>query len=124
MFAPFKSVAQYRGELANTYKLPNETILRYAGRVKDLKTAILDGHRRQGKSYVRGFYNEIKEEVLEAFINRLLSEIITRIEHGQPTSLDEAIEWAVKISNSIETEKQRETVIYRNRIPLNLTSSQ
>lgn len=35
----------YRGELANAYKLPNETILKYAGRIKDLKFAILDGHQ-------------------------------------------------------------------------------
>ncbi|KAL6440858.1 hypothetical protein ACFW04_003348 [Cataglyphis niger] len=96
IFASFKSAAQYRGELANTYKLPNKTILKYAERVKDLKTAILDGHRCQGK------------KVLEAFINGLPSEIITRIEYRQPTSLDEAIEWAVNIFNSIEMEKQRE----------------
>ncbi|KAL6418994.1 hypothetical protein ACFW04_011646 [Cataglyphis niger] len=89
IFALSKSVAQYRGELANTYKLPNET--KYAERVKDLKTAILDGHRRQEKGYVREFYNEI-EEVSEAFINGLPSEIITRIEHRQPTFLDEANE--------------------------------
>ena len=108
IFAPHKSVAQYRGELANAYKLPNETILKYAGRIKDLKTAILDGRRRLGRGYVRGFQNEVEEEVLEAFINGLPSNIITRMEHRNIATLDEAIEWAVRISKNLEVEKQRE----------------
>jgi hypothetical protein len=71
IFAPNKSIAQYRGELVNTYKFPTETILKYAGRIKNLKSAILDSSRRQGKNVNRVFCNEIDEEVLEAFINGL-----------------------------------------------------
>lgn len=108
IFAPNKSIAQYRGELANTYKLPTETILKYAGRVKDLKSAILDGNRRQGKGSSRTFIEEVDEEVLEAFINGLPSNIITRMEYRQIRNLDEAIEWAVKISKNLEAEKVRE----------------
>ncbi|XP_029659356.1 uncharacterized protein LOC115233195 [Formica exsecta] len=108
IFAPNKSVAQYRGQLANAYKLPNETILRYAGRIKDLKFAILDGHRRQGTNNPRGFNNEVEGEVLEAFINGLPSNVITRMEYRNITTLDQAIEWAVKISKNLEVEKQRE----------------
>ncbi|CAL1671718.1 unnamed protein product [Lasius platythorax] len=108
IFAPNKSIAQYRGELANTYKLPGETILHYAGKIKDLKSAILDGNRRQGKGMKQSFADEIDEEVLEAFINGLRSNIITRMEHRSITNLDEAIEWAVKISNNLEAEKAHE----------------
>lgn len=108
IFAPNKSIAQYRGELANTYKLPNETILHYAGKIKDLKSAILDGNRRLGKGTKRSFIDEIDEEVLEAFINGLPSNIITRMEHRSISNLDEAIECAVKISRNLEAEKAHE----------------
>lgn len=108
IFAPNKSIAQYRGELANAYKASNETILKYAGRIKDLKFAIIDGSRRQGKGTSRALMAEVDEEVLEAFINGLSSDIITRLEHRQIHSLDEVIEWSVKISKSLEAEKLRE----------------
>lgn len=108
IFAPNKSVAQYHGELANTYKLPNETILHYAGKIKNLKSAILDGNRRQGKGTKRSFIDEIDEEVLEAFINGLPSNIITRMEHRSINNLDEAIECAVKISKNLKAEKSHE----------------
>lgn len=108
IFAPNKSIAQYRGELANAYKLPTETILKYAGKIKDFKSAILDGYRRQGKILTYSFKVEIDQEVLEAFINGLPSNLITRMEHRQITDLDEAIEWAVKLSKNLEVEKMRE----------------
>jgi len=108
IFAPNKSIAQYRGELANAYKLPSETLLKYAGRIKDLRFAIVDGNRRQGKNLNLTSLKEIDEEVLEAFINGLPSQIITRMEHRQINDLDTAIEWAVKISKGLEVEKLRE----------------
>lgn len=80
IFAPNKSISQYRGELANTYKLPTETILKYAGRVKDLNSAVLDENRCQDKGLSRTFTEEINGVVLEAFINGLPSNIITRME--------------------------------------------
>jgi len=79
IFAPNKLIAQYRGELANIYKLPTETILKYAGRVKDLKSAILDENKCQGKD-LSTFMEEVDEEVLEVFINGLPSDIITCME--------------------------------------------
>lgn len=33
IFAPHKTVTQYRGELENIFKLPTESILKYAGRI-------------------------------------------------------------------------------------------
>ena len=108
IFAPYKTVSQYRGELANIFKLPTESILKYVGRIKDLRTAIIDTYRRTrgGDSQ---FIEEIDNEVLEAFINGLPSNIITRIEYRQIGNLDEAIEWAIKISRTLEVEAARET---------------
>lgn len=108
IFAPCKTVSQYRGELANIYKLPNETVLKYAGRVKDLKTAIIDCYRRERGGVNKTFADEIDSEVLEAFTNGLPSELITRIEHRAIGSLDQAIEWAIKLSRTLEIEKTRE----------------
>lgn len=108
IFAPNKTVAQYRGELANIYKLPGESILRYATKIKDLRTAIIDCHRRQRQLTDNEFIKEINEEVLQAFISGLPSDLIVRIEHRPISDLDEAIEWAVKLSKNIENEKIRE----------------
>lgn len=76
--------------------------------MKNLKFAILDGNRRQGKEKSRDFIEEVDEKVLEAFINGLPSNIITHMKHRRITNLDEAIEWAVKISKNLEAEKLRE----------------
>jgi len=48
IFAPNKSVSQYRlcDELVNIYKLP-ETNLKYVGRIKDLRIALIDTSRHQ-----------------------------------------------------------------------------
>ena len=109
IFAPHKTVSQYRGELANIYKLPTESILKYVGRIKDLRTAIIDTYRRTRGGVDSQFIEEIDNEVLEAFINGLPSNIITRIEYRQIGNLDEAIEWAIKISRALEVEAARET---------------
>lgn len=114
IFAPSKTVAQYRGELANIYKYPNETILKYAARVKDLYTAITDCHRRQRQSLDTDFILEINEETRLAFISGLPSELIVRMEYRTINNLDEAIEWAVKLAGIIEHEKIREKI--HNRV--------
>jgi len=108
IFAPNKSVSQYRGELANIYKLPTETILKYAGRIKDLRTALIDTNRRQGRSIDNSFLEEIDTEVLEAFTNGLPSELIVRMEHRAIDNLDHAIELAVNLTRTMEVEKTRE----------------
>lgn len=47
--------------------------------------------------------------MLEAFINGLPSNVITHIEYRQIGTLDEAIEWAVRISKAVEVETALET---------------
>lgn len=42
IFAPHKTVNQYRSVLGNIYQHPNESILEYFGRINDLKAALLD----------------------------------------------------------------------------------
>jgi len=69
IFALNKSVSQYRlrGELANIYKLPMETNLKYAGRIKDLRPAFIDTSRRQGRIINKSFFEEIDAKVLKAY---------------------------------------------------------
>lgn len=107
IFAPCRSVAHYRGELANTYKFYNESVLKYAGRIKNLKTAILDSQRREKGLANREFTEDLDREVLDAFISGLPSELITRIEHRTITNLDEAIELAIRLSRTLDEEKAR-----------------
>lgn len=41
IFGPNKTLNQYRGELGNAYMRPNESVLDYIGRIKELQTAII-----------------------------------------------------------------------------------
>ncbi|CAL1680871.1 unnamed protein product [Lasius platythorax] len=61
--------------------------------------------------------DELNDEVLEAFINGLPSNIITRMEHRRINTLDEAIEWAVKISKNLDAEKLRDRQHTQKFIP-------
>jgi len=81
IFALNKSISRYRGDLANIYKLPTEIILKYVGRIKDLRTALIDTSRHQSQNIDKSFLEEIDAEVLEAFTNGLPLELIVRMEH-------------------------------------------
>jgi len=63
------------------YKLPTEPVLKYDKRIKDLRTALIDTSRRQGRNIDKLFFEEIDAKVLEAFTNSLPSELIVRMEH-------------------------------------------
>lgn len=52
-FGSPKTIDQYRGELSTIYLKPREHMLDYIGRVKDLRTSILDAERRE-----KGFLTE------------------------------------------------------------------
>jgi len=114
IFASNKS--QYRGELANIYKLLTETILKYVGRIKDLRTALIDTSRRQDRNMDKSFFEEINTEVLEAFTNGLSSELIVRMEHRAIDNLDHAKELAINLTRTMEVEKARERHLPRTTV--------
>jgi hypothetical protein len=79
IFGPNKSTDQYRGEMANIYMRPSESLFNYVERIKELRTAILDG-----KITSSGFIDETVKESIEmsardSFVNGLPSDLLIRV---------------------------------------------
>lgn len=71
-FGPGRSSNHYRGQLSSTYKKPNEHILDYIGRIKDLKTAIIEGDQTNaGRPLSQDEIGAIDSFALEAFYEGL-----------------------------------------------------
>lgn len=109
IFGPNKTVDQYRGELANIYMKPNEDILDYIERVKELRTAILDGETYNGylDEYVR---QSIERSAFDSFINGLPADLLVRVKLemiSTGSSLDSAITCAIQLSKTLEAESLR-----------------
>lgn len=107
VFGPNKSTDQYRGELANIYMKPNEHILDYVERVKELRTLILDG-----ESTTSGHIDEERRTLIEmrakdSFINGLPPELLVRVKLETPFSLEQAVVTAIQLTKTLEAENSR-----------------
>lgn len=107
IFAPQKSVNQYRGDLGNIYQKPNEHILDYISRIRDIRLAILDGIKRSAGHISRDKQREIDQETLEAFCNGLPPDVLVRLKIEKYSSLDDAYTKSVKLSEQIKKETER-----------------
>lgn len=107
MFGPQKSVNQYKGELGNIFKKPNETILDYISRIKDLRLAIMDGERILYPDDMNPSFSTINSDVAEAFVNGLPSDVKIRLQLEGYRSLDDCYANAIKISKQIQLEEER-----------------
>jgi len=70
-FGSSKTADQYRGELSTIYLKPNEHILDYISRVKDLRTDIPDMERRDKKRLDSHFVAEIDSLMARSFFEGL-----------------------------------------------------
>ncbi|KZC14515.1 hypothetical protein WN55_07096 [Dufourea novaeangliae] len=106
MFSPSKPSSYYRGQLSSIYKRQNEHILDYIGKIKDLKTAIIEGEKREGKPVDLTLDNF----TLDSFLEGLPSEqrLILKMEGYK--SLNEAFTKSVSIFNKSQIERERERV--------------
>lgn len=72
VFGSGRSPNYYRGQLSMAYKRPNEHILDYIGRIKDLKSAIIDGDQTNlGRPLSETEIASIESFALEAFFEGL-----------------------------------------------------
>ncbi|KYN27418.1 hypothetical protein ALC57_03196 [Trachymyrmex cornetzi] len=71
-FGPSRSSNYYRGQLSIVFKKPNEHILDYIGRIKDLKTAIVEGDQTNfDRTLINAEISSIESYALEAFYEGL-----------------------------------------------------
>lgn len=118
VFGPNKSLDQYRGELGNVYMKHNENVFDYIERVKDLKTAIIDGEVALRGYLDDYFLYEIDKNVLTSFINGLPSDLLIRVKLEGYDSFDDAIMKAVQIQKTMEIEnlRQKSTFYQKSQI--------
>lgn len=116
IFGPNKSLNQYRGELGNLYMLPNEDIFGYIERVKELRTAIIDGEVDISGNLLPQDEDRIDHECLDAFINGLSSDLLVRLRlEGRYSNLNDAIALAIQLSKTLEAESRRKKPVYPTR---------
>lgn len=83
----------------------------YVGRVKDLKTALLDCIKQIRGNVTRGTLTEIEQEVIDSFVNGLRPPVRTNLKIEKYTDLNDAIIKAIRISKTLDADRKR----YGNR---------
>ncbi|CAK9824011.1 Retrovirus-related Pol polyprotein from transposon 412, partial [Anthophora retusa] len=104
IFGPQKNVEQYRGALASTYQLPDEHIIDYVSRIKDLRSAIIDCER--GSRHVDLL--EVDDFALRCFSDGLIPEIRHLLMLSQPSTLSEAFVKARELYRRLELDRERQ----------------
>ncbi|XP_043263434.1 trichohyalin-like [Colletes gigas] len=107
LFSPFKSANYYRGELSRTFQTPNQSVLDFAIKIRELRDLIMDGDQQRYGTLDHRTELEIQKEASEAFIQGLLPDIATRLRIEGYDTLDDAIEKAIKIHTEIQDEHAR-----------------
>jgi len=97
---------------------PSENLFDYVERVKELRTAILDG-----KTTPFGFIDESIKESIEisardSFVNGLPSDLLIRVKLEQYFTLEDAITTVIQLSKTLEAENLRRKAHFsRNNTP-------
>lgn len=106
-FAPRKTINQYKGELGNIHQNPGESVMDYAGRLKEIKAGLLDCERQTRGETTQATKMEIEQDSIESFVNGLMSQTRIYLKIDGYTNLNDAISKAVRISKTLEIEKKR-----------------
>lgn len=107
-FGPGRSSNYYRGQLSIAYKKPNEHILDYIGRIKDLKTAIIEGDQTNlNRSLTESESSSIEAFALEAFYEGLPREYRIELRAEGYDSFVDACSKVIIINRRLEREETR-----------------
>ena len=107
-FGSGRSANYYRGQLSMAYKKPNEHILDYIGRIKDLKTAIIEGDQTNlNRSLSEIELASIESFTLEAFYEGLPREYRTELRAEGYNGFLDACSKVLVINRRLEREEAR-----------------
>ncbi|KYN12145.1 hypothetical protein ALC57_15689 [Trachymyrmex cornetzi] len=107
-FGTGRSSNYYRGQLSINYKKPNEHILDYIGRVKDLRCAIIEGDQTiLRRRLVIDEIGLIDSFTLESFYEGLPREFRTELRAEGNTGLTDAFDKAIAINKRLERDESR-----------------
>lgn len=107
IFGENHSVNYYRGELANSVKTKKEHIVDYISRIKDLRTAILEGEIKKRVNMDECCVRELDDDVMEAFLAGLHPTFRTQLRQETFFSLSEAFNKAIQVDKQNERDKLR-----------------
>lgn len=111
IFGPNKFLNQYRGKFGNLYMSNNKHIFSYIERIKELKSAIIDGESDlQGSQYLTSYDEErIERECLDAFVNGSPSDLLMRVKlEGKLYKLrNKTITRTIQLIRTLEAEARR-----------------
>lgn len=110
IFGPDKSLNQYKGELGNAYMKTNESLFDYISRIKELRSAIIDGEYELYGTLNDRIIDLVDNEVLTSFINGLPSDLLVRVRLEGYCDLEEAFTKAIQCSKILETEGGRRKI--------------
>jgi hypothetical protein len=105
-FGTQKTIDQYKGELSIIYLKPDEHILDYISRVKDLRPSIMDAGRREYKNNEK-YENEIDNLTARSFCEGLPLEYRLQLQSEHYMKPFEAFAAAKFISKRLELDKVR-----------------
>lgn len=115
-FGPGRSSNYYRGQLSIAYKKPSEHILDYIGRIKDLRTAIMEGDQTNlTRSLTESEISSIDSFVLEAFYEGLPREYRIELRAEGYHGFTNACNKTIIISRRLEREEARNRNMRANR---------
>lgn len=121
-FGSGRSANYYRGQLSMAYKKPNEHILDYIGRIKDLKSAIIEGDQTSlDRPLTRVELASIESFTLEAFYEGLPREYRTELRAEGYDTFADACSKLLMIDKRIEREENRYKNNRSNTMPANST---
>jgi hypothetical protein len=107
-FGPGRSSNYYRGQLSMAYKKPHEHILDYIGRIKDLKTAIMEGDQTNlGRQLTESELAAIENFTLEAFYEGLPREYRIELRAEGYNNFSDACSKTLMINRRLEREEAR-----------------
>lgn len=108
IFGPGRSSNFYRGQLSIAYKKPTEHVLDYIGRIKDLRTAIIEGDQTNlDRSLTEVELSSINSFVLEAFYEGLPREYRIELCAEGYTDFSDACSKVITIGKRLEREELR-----------------
>lgn len=117
-FMPSRTVNYYRGALANLCKRPDEHVLDYISRAKDLKQAILEEELKIHGEYLNEIErSRIDHDALECFTSGLPPEYRLPLKMEGNRTLTEAFSTLIHINQQLERDAERSRNQTRIRIP-------
>ncbi|KYN02839.1 hypothetical protein ALC62_06334 [Cyphomyrmex costatus] len=104
-----KTIDQYRGKLSIIFLKPQEHVLDYISRVKELRTAIIDLERREKRYLDPYFMSQVDDLTTRSFIDGLPFEYRIQMRTDEKMSHTSAFATAKAISKRKELDKKRES---------------